>query len=152
MDKSKQSHKCWKDHRITEWKKLDRTSEEHLVQCPYTKQSLLGQATRDYIQSAFEYVQGCRLHTLPVPHSEEKKKKKGLLMFKENSLHFSCCPLPIFQSLGTTEKILAESSLIPPSIHKEVSGRFYLCVWTVLGPHPLPVGEMLQSLHLRERL
>lgn len=82
MDKSKQSHKCWKDHRITEWKKLDRTSEKHLVQCPYTKQSLLGQATRDYIQSAFEYVQGCRLHTLPVPHSEEKKKKKVYLCLK----------------------------------------------------------------------
>lgn len=40
--------------------------------------------------------------------------KKCFLMFKENSLYFSLCPLHHVISAGTTEKSLAPSSLLPP--------------------------------------
>ena len=36
--------------------------------------------------------------------------KKFFLMFRQNFLFFSLCPLPLVLSLGTTEKSLAPSS------------------------------------------
>jgi len=40
--------------------------------------------------------------------------KKFFLMFRQNFLCFSLCPLPLVLSLGTTEKSLAPSSWNPP--------------------------------------
>jgi len=78
---------------------------------PLPKQDHLQQVAQDLVQVSFEYLQGRRIHNLsgqPVPAT--LRVKKFFLMFRQNFLFFSLCPLPLVLSLGTTEKSLAPSS------------------------------------------
>uniref|UniRef100_A0A8C0ES58 receptor protein-tyrosine kinase n=1 Tax=Bubo bubo TaxID=30461 RepID=A0A8C0ES58_BUBBB len=47
------------------WLRLERSSGGHLVQCPLLKQGHLELVAHNHIQTAFEYLQGWRLHNLP---------------------------------------------------------------------------------------
>ena len=79
------------------------------------KQGQLEPFAQDRVQTAFEYLQGERLHNLfgnLLQCSVTLVVKKCFLMFRGNLLWF--CPLPFVLSLGTTEKSLALSSLHPP--------------------------------------
>ncbi|KAK4823251.1 hypothetical protein QYF61_000218 [Mycteria americana] len=77
-------HECALSHIITEWSKWEGTSGGHLVQPPLLKQSHLETVAQDPSQTAFEYLQGRRLHKLPgqpVPVLDHPHSKKGFLMF-----------------------------------------------------------------------
>jgi len=78
---------------------------------PLLKQGLLQQAAQDLVQAGLEYLQRRRLHN-PLWAACSRalspfKVKKFFLMFRQNILCFSLCPLPLVLSLGTTEKCLA---------------------------------------------
>lgn len=64
---------------------------------------------------AFEYLQGRRyLPGQPVPVVCHPHSKTFLLVFSQNFLCSSLCPLPLILSLGTTDKSVAPSSWQPP--------------------------------------
>ncbi|KAK4828375.1 hypothetical protein QYF61_026113 [Mycteria americana] len=105
--------------RTTEWMKLHRTSEGPVQPqpTPLLKQGHLEPVAQDRVQTAFEYLQGWRLHKLPgqsVPLLSQPHSKKVFPDVQREPPVFSLCPLPLVLSLGTMEKSLAPSSLHRP--------------------------------------
>lgn len=95
-----------------------RDPNDHLVQ--YSAQSSqLGEVTQDHVQLSFEYLQGQRVlnpsqQIVPVFDYHYSKKAFFSLMFKQNFLYFTLCPLPLVHSLCITEKSLVQSSFCTP--------------------------------------
>jgi len=125
--------------------------------CPTAllKQHHLEPVAQGYVQMAFKYLYGSRLYNQSVQAvpmiSHPMRVKKIFLIFRWHFLCFSLCPLPLFLSLGTTEKCLGLSSLHPPCR--------YLCTLMRSPPDPsflqaeqsqvsqsFVTGEMLQFL------
>jgi len=82
-------------------------------QTPLTRQGHLQQTVQDHIQADLEYLQIRRLHNPSgqlLQCSVTLQVKKIFLMFRQNKLCFSLCPLPVVLLLGTTEKSLDPSS------------------------------------------
>jgi len=47
------------------WLRLEGTTGGHLVEPPLLKQGQLEQVAQDHVQTAFEYLRGWRVHSLP---------------------------------------------------------------------------------------
>lgn len=106
---------------------MEGTSEDHLLQPCYSMQGQLEKVTWCTVQSRFEYFQAWRLHNLSgqsisVFHISLTLKHTAHLTAKEgffpryvncNSQSHKFCQLPLVLSLGTTEKSLSRSSLLP---------------------------------------
>jgi len=79
---------------------------------PLTKQGRLQQAAQDLVQAGLEYLQeGDSTTSLGslFQGSITLRGKKFFLIFRQNFLCFSLCPLPLVLLLSTTEKSLAPS-------------------------------------------
>ena len=116
---------------------------------PLLKQGHLEPAGQDHVQTAFEYLQGGRLHNLLwllVPVFRYPCSKELFPIFRVNFLCFNLCPLPLVLSLGTTEK-----SLAPSSLHLPFSWDLPKpCLLQAEQPHlsqPFLMWEMIWSLH-----
>jgi len=76
---------------------------------PLPKQGHLQQAAQDLFEAGVENLQRRRVNNLSGNLSQcsvTLRGKKFFLMFRQNFLCFSLCPLPLVLLLGTTEKSL----------------------------------------------
>lgn len=104
-----QSHFISWNLRKIEWLRLEGTSGSHLIQPPCSSKVTCSQLPS--IQTAFEYLQGWRLHNLPgqpMPVLIHSHSEKALPDIQRE------CLLPQVLTLGTTGKSLAPSFLHPP--------------------------------------
>lgn len=74
---------------------------------PLLRQGHLKQVAEVHVQSAFEYLQRGRTHSVPAlrqPHMKNHFPEFRGNLLCSNLLCFTWCPLPLVLSLGTTDK------------------------------------------------